>query len=497
MGDSLGYSNKVIRDNPTVPELPMKITDFCSPLESNTTLFGLSGGEGEIIPIAGDAPELGLGCINWAGTNLIGVNNDPGDDSVDDDGCWVVTDWCGDDIDNDGDTTADEMCRYIQQRNPNNNVGGVTGGIYGTASHLIGTYSESYRDADGDGFSNDVDACPYIFSTNVDNTYGCDGCPPDTCTHGDHDGDTYLNRQDRCPFVTSTGADVDRDYIGTECDTDSGTATPPAGDSAPDGAYVNTRVPDAACIGDTDTDVDGWCDTTEDIVGHGAEVLSDKNNVDSSPEYKGIDYPIDTPPYDDDGDTVADEDPVDGSDNDADTLTDEDPPLTAPGTCTDQAYYDTAGPGGAELDNDGDDPGDGSKTNANEANCATIPSDDDQDGVPNGSDNCQAVPNPEQLDTDGDGAGDACEGEDDADGRSDIDEWKCGQNAKSACDPFDTNDDNGVNVLDILLFKPELGGTNPVFNHNCDGAVNVLDILLYKPVLAGSKPCPYQYGYQP
>lgn len=37
------------------------------------------------------------------------------------------------------------------------------------------------------------------------------------------------------------------------------------------------------------------------------------------------------------------------------------------------------------------------------------PADDDGDGVPNDQDNCPAVANPDQLDTDGDGVGDLCE----------------------------------------------------------------------------------------
>lgn len=48
------------------------------------------------------------------------------------------------------------------------------------------------------------------------------------------------------------------------------------------------------------------------------------------------------------------------------------------------------------------------------------PSDTDGDGVPNAGDNCPAISNPDQLDFDNDGLGDACDGDADADGVMDI-----------------------------------------------------------------------------
>jgi hypothetical protein len=458
LGDSLGYSNQVILDNPIQPVTPSTITDFCTPLSTNTYLWGKTGGKGVSIPAVG-GPELGLACINWNGTNRIGVNDDG--DSTADDGCWVVQDWCGDGA------GTDPMCGVVTQHNPNAAVGGATSGLFDTGTHLIGVFTESYRDADNDGFTNDVDACPYTPGV-VDDTNGCDGCPAGTCTNSNMDGDAYLNRQDRCPFVADNQTDADLDYIGKACDTDSGTKTPPAGDLTPDGVFVNTEPRGAVCVGSTDSDGDGWCDATENIVA--SEVLSNSGSGSSTPEYIALDYPVSSAVN---------------------------PPGLAPGTCSDKTYYASAGDphagGAAAVDNDGD-----TNVNAADANCAALANDADQDGVPDAApDNCINAPNPEQLNIDGDANGDACDTEDDGDGLSDYNEWKCGWNAKDACSPFDQNNDHTVNVLDILLYKAELGtpGSKASFDINCDKTVNVLDILLYKGALgAGGTKCPYRFG---
>jgi subtilisin family serine protease len=69
--------------------------------------------------------------------------------------------------------------------------------------------------------------------------------------------------------------------------------------------------------------------------------------------------------------------------------------------------------------------------------------DDDGDGIPEGSDNCPEVSNPDQLDGDGDGVGDACDNCSGIanSGQEDLD----GDGLGNACDPDD--DDDGV--LDV------------------------------------------------
>jgi hypothetical protein len=98
--------------------------------------------------------------------------------------------------------------------------------------------------------------------------------------------------------------------------------------------------------------------------------------------------------------------------------------------------------------------------------CSDIANDADDDGVLDAQpDNCPYCKNPEQLNTNAAGGGDACDPDDDGDLWYDITEWKAGSDAKSAASTpagnvnTDTDNDLFKDNLEIFL------GTDP--NDNC------------------------------
>jgi hypothetical protein len=85
---------------------------------------------------------------------------------------------------------------------------------------------------------------------------------------------------------------------------------------------------------------------------------------------------------------------------------------------------------------------------------ALVETDTDGDGVPDSRDNCMAVRNADQKDSDGDGYGDACDG--------------------------DANNDGAVNALDLALLRAQFGQRGEALRGdlNGDGVVNALDLAL-------------------
>jgi hypothetical protein len=217
----------------------------------------------------------------------------------------------------------------------------------------------------------------------------------------DDDGDGVADGEDAFPLDKAESVDTDGDGIGNNADNDDD------GDGVPDTADGYALISLGALL---DTDSDGFpneCD--EDCLATGMTADSDDDN--------------------------------DGVEDTSDAF-----PLDASET----------------ADSDSDGVGDNSDAFPNDA---TESLDSDSDSVGDNADNCPSLSNSDQLNTDGDTEGDACDSDDDNDGFSDEEELTDGTDplsrfsCKSGCFSFDVDENLEAQPLtDGLLVIRHLFG---------------------------------------
>lgn len=288
-------------------------------------------------------------------------------------------------------------------------------------------------DIDGDQVANEDDAFPFNGSESVDSDGDGignntdpdddnDGIPDEEdtdSTNPDADGDGVYDGVDNCPAVANANqSNFDQDAQGDACDTDDDNDT--VLDAAPDNCpfvanqdQLNTDGDEKGNACDNDDDNDTVIDASDNC-----PVDDNPDQLDSDGD--GIGNVCDD---DDDNDTVADD--VDNC------------PVTAN---SDQLNTDNDEQGNAC---DSDDDGDGVNDDEDAFPLdATESADTDSDGVGDNGDNCPAVANADQLDTDQDQQGNVCDEDDDGDTLSDAEEETLGTDPLLADTDSDTHNDN-------------------------------------------------------
>ncbi|MDD9892596.1 MAG: thrombospondin type 3 repeat-containing protein, partial [Gammaproteobacteria bacterium] len=321
-------------------------------------------------------------------------------------------------------------------------------------------------DDDGDGVNDADDEFPLNNSESADNDKdgigdnadrdddndGLDDLEDDAPNDRDADDDGVLDGADEFPSDPNESRDTDGDQIGDNADTDDDNDNVLDDDEAAQG--TNPRVADTDRDGTNDGNDNCPVDANEDQTNSDDDELGDA--CDNDDDNDTVEDGVDNCPVDANTDQANSDDDALGNacddDDDNDTVADEadNCPVDAN---TDQLNSDGDDEGNVcDDDDDNDDVADANDAcpttpqdlvgQVDSEGCAPGETDTDGDGVFDNVDNCPAIQNADQTDTDGDEAGNVCDDDDDNDNVSDSDEATNGTDPLLAdTDSDDTNDD--------------------------------------------------------
>ena len=378
------------------------------------------------------------------------------------------------DTDNDGRLDGVDNCPVNSNSDQNNSDNLDDGGdacdddddedgVLDENEAALGTLPQN-PDFDDDGRLDGFDNCPTVSNSTQVNTDGLndggDACDLDDDNDGlsditegnlntnplepDSDGDGVQDGQDNCPLTSSV------DQTNTDGLNDGGDAC------------------------DTDDDEDGVTDIEEVTLGtdpQNPDTDGDNNfdGVDNcptvpNPDQANVDFAPDggdACDIDDDNDTLSDATEIQLGTNPSKADTDDDGHNDNIDNCPlvfnqNQANSDGRNDGGDACDDDDDEDG---LTDAQEVEAGTLRTNPDSDGdtFKDGFDNCPAVNNADQQNSDGENdGGDACDDDDDNDGLLDTEEPPLGT---SRTNP-DTDDDGFLDGFDNCPLFPSVDQQN-------------------------------------